>query len=121
MWLLYLNPMQGNSENKALIGRAETKTELEQYLASERVEPYDDGEGEGTVEYGRFIPGTWHKVYRKGGPLEWYNPPEWSEGFFESLVDFGTKEDWLEATSRKWDSFVSQVPTLTSGSAVPSS
>jgi len=41
--------------------RADTREELVAFLARERVDPYRDG--------------RWGKVYRQGGPLEWFNEP----------------------------------------------
>lgn len=98
MWFLKLNPMRGNTEDRAIVGWAETKEELDAYLARERVEPYGDP-GQSSFGLG---PTTWRKVFRKGGPLEWFNPPEdiYAE---DSFVDVGSREDWMERSGLKWD------------------
>lgn len=47
--------------------RADTPEELVAFMERERVEPYREPTG--------YLDGTWYKVFRKGGPLEWFNPP----------------------------------------------
>lgn len=60
-WCLYLNNMRcGKFEHMEPVVRGEV-ADLEALLARERVEGYMDG--------------RWGKVFRKGGPLEWYNAP----------------------------------------------
>lgn len=62
LWVLCLNDMRfGNIESLAPVCRAETEAELVAFLESEKVEPYRDE--------------RWGKAFRKGGPLEWFNPP----------------------------------------------
>lgn len=65
---LLLNPMTDRTEATRLVAIAEYRSEIESLLRDERVEPYKDD--------------NWHKVYRKGGPLEWYNAPD---GIFTEL------------------------------------
>jgi hypothetical protein len=43
------------------VARGESRESLIAFLKKEKVEPYTDE--------------NWQKTYRKGGPLEWYNPP----------------------------------------------
>jgi hypothetical protein len=63
MALLILNDMRsGRVEHSTVIARG-TKEELEKFVEAEVVETYMDG--------------RWSKVFRAGGPLEWFN------GFFE--------------------------------------
>ena len=62
MWILFLNDMRSfHVEDLRAVGWAETREALEAVLASEKVEPYRDGQ--------------WYKAFRAGGPLEWCNPP----------------------------------------------
>jgi hypothetical protein len=61
MFVLWLNPMTDNCESRKAVAKADTREALEQLLERECIEPYQDG--------------CWHKIYRKGGPLEWYNAP----------------------------------------------
>jgi hypothetical protein len=61
-WGLILCDMRAPriEEGDRLAAWAETETALLDLMESERVQPYTD-EG-------------WHKTFRKGGPLEWFNP-----------------------------------------------
>jgi hypothetical protein len=62
---LVLNPMRGRTEEQRFLAASDSRDELVALLKAERVEPYKDE--------------NWHRVYRKGGPLEWFNPP-WGDG-----------------------------------------
>jgi len=65
-WILFLNDMRfGQVEILQPICQAETPEALEAFLEAERSEPYVD-------EVGGY---RWGKNYRRGGPLEWCNPP----------------------------------------------
>ncbi len=97
MWVLYLNPMRDRTEARHPICRAETREALEAFLARETVEPYTDEEPD------LYFPSgvkRWSKVFRKGGPIEWYNPP-FSAG--EGPIDIGTVEDFLVFMREKWE------------------
>jgi hypothetical protein len=94
MWILQLNDMRmPKVEMMDAVARADTKEELLSLLEREKVEPYSDD--------------RWGKVFRKGGPLEWFNPPFVEH---ECLVEIGSLEDWLENTRRKWDRMVMRLP-----------
>ena len=71
VWVLYLNHMQSpKSERLVPVTRADTREALVALLERETVPLYvEDGEG----PYGAT---KWHKSFRKGGPLEWFNPPD---------------------------------------------
>lgn len=86
MFILQLNPMTTNCEVLRAVARAETKESLEAYLARERVESYTDDDGL------NMCGGKLCKSFRKGGPLEFFNPPDGPECF----VDVGTAESWAE-------------------------
>ncbi len=77
MWVLMLNDMRSSkAEILEAVAKAETKEQLEAFIERERVEPYSDpieNPREDTA-YAAF-PKSWGKTFRKGGPLEWYNPP----------------------------------------------
>lgn len=61
MFALMMNDMRSPKvEIRIEVRRAETREELEAFVAAEEVPNYrDDG---------------WNKCHRKGGPLEWFNP-----------------------------------------------
>lgn len=79
MWVLQLNDMRSPQvEIMTPICRSETKEALLNFLKQEGVEAYIDDD-------------RWHKQYRKGGPLEWFNPPTFDN---ESFIDVATEDDW---------------------------
>lgn len=107
MWMLQMNPMTGNTEDRHPIGWAETKEELEAFVNAERVDPYQEP---GTSHFdGK--PTTWRKTFRKGGPLEWMNPPEfaWEDNVY---VNLGTREQWMEKSGQQFDNLQSMYRRL---------
>ena len=58
---LFLNPVTASGQDLAVAVVARSRADLEKVLVDERVEPYVDGQ--------------YHKVFRRGSLLEWYNPP----------------------------------------------
>lgn len=105
MWMLLLNDMRWpKREQLGPVCRAETREDLERFLGRETVEPWTDV---GPVESAHrsaalalargYEPRDprdgrcWAKVFRRGGPLEWYNPPRPG-----SVIDVGSEEDWAE-------------------------
>ena len=91
MWILQLNPMTANAESVVAVARAETKEALEDLLESESVEPYPDT---------RF-----RKCYRKGGPLEWFNPPSLTgEAWIgrDAIYEVITLEVWLKSAEEEY-------------------
>jgi hypothetical protein len=116
MFILYLNPMRSNAENMVAVAKARTREELEAFVARERVESYSDVENEahpeGTESNGYYRPGTWNKCFRKGGPLEWYNPPEvvWDP---PAVRDVGTREDAMRRAGERFDEAMMSIPDPT--------
>lgn len=86
MYILQLNPMTDKYERLSAVACAETAEALSAFVESERVEPYSDGDGL------NMCGGALTKYFRKGGPLEFFNPPD-REG---CIVDVGTEDDWAE-------------------------
>lgn len=80
---LVLNPMQGNIEGYKRFGVFLTREEAIAFYQAEVVESYRES-GPST-----FGPGdkTYLKHFRKGGPLEWFNPL--TEAEFEQQNSFG--------------------------------
>ncbi len=79
LWLLQLNDMRSAQiEQLTAVCRAESFDELTAFIARERApEPYTDGK--------------WSKRFRKGGPLEWFNPPLGNDCFVnvaENMDDY---------------------------------
>lgn len=80
---LRLNPMMSNAESGQSFGPFETKEEAIKFYENEKCEPYKD---QGPDMFG---PGkkTYHKSFKKDGPLEWLNPLHESE--FDAPGYFG--------------------------------
>lgn len=97
MWLLNLNDMRSPKiEILKNVARAESINDLKILLERERVpEVYrEDG---------------YCKIFRKGGPLEWYNYPSYDD---EAFVYIGTLEDWLLTARSKWDQMILSIPDV---------
>jgi len=94
MFLLRLNPMRANAEHNLVVARGETIDSLIAFVNSEMVEPYHDGE--------------WHKIFRQGGPLEWYNPPL-DNPWFPCFHDIGTQEEAIKRTIKEWNNMLERV------------
>jgi hypothetical protein len=94
MFVLQLNDMRAsNAENLTWVARAETKEKLQRFLENEKVEYYKDG--------------RWGKTYRKGGPLEWCNPPFSSD---DAFVDVKSADEWAANARQRFDDQVMGLP-----------
>jgi hypothetical protein len=120
MWILQLNPITSNAENIVPVYRAETKEELEALLARETAgEEYTDVEEENRRDPA-WPPNHWRKHYKRGGPLEWFNPPGpdgvvWYPNVY-AIIDVGTLENWMEEAKtealRCWNNLLREVPQI---------
>lgn len=105
MWILRLNDMRwAHVEDLATIARAETKEELRAFVDRERVPAYLD---EGVNSYG---PTKFHKCFRKGGPLEWYN--DLSPIASDSFVNMGTEDEAVSRARAQYRDYVSNIPAV---------
>jgi len=95
MFVLVMNPMQGRAEGRTEVARAETREALIAFHERLRVEPYTDDN-------------RWHKTFRRGSPLEWFNPltpSELEEGyssFGHGIFDVGTEEDHAQRARQRF-------------------
>jgi hypothetical protein len=87
VYVLYLNPMSAHTEAK--------EAKLIAYYNSEKApEPYSE-EGAPTFEcHGDSH--TWNKIFKKGSPLEWYNPV-WNNDFSLDRHGHGIYEAWIDS------------------------
>lgn len=95
MYALFLNPMTSKAEHTSIVAISKSSETLQNLLNTEAVEPYKDG--------------NFHKVYRKGGILEWFNPPYPGNIDFSGnpvIINIGTVEDWIEKTVADYNNFV---------------
>lgn len=94
MFVLQLNNMRDKAEIIQPVAWAETQAALVAFLDRERVTPY-------------ITEGHWHKCFRAGGPLEWFNEPTgnpmevWVD--VPAIVDVGTREDWQMKAGERFD------------------
>lgn len=77
---LILNPMQGRCEEQRVIAASDSREELKAAWDAEKVEPYRDGQ--------------WYRSYRKGGPLEWFNPPMGGDTDFRNGIIELRRDGW---------------------------
>jgi len=101
MWILQLNPMMGNHEQLRPVARAETREQLEQFLQSQAVDSYTDDDGS------NMCGGKLRKSFRKGGRLEYFNPPDRDECFVEVRLD-----DWIERTRQRYSNLMMEIPSI---------
>ena len=84
MYILVLNDMRcPKFEDLGPVCRAETREELEAFLAQQTVTTYRDPKVPGgDIDQ----VGWWGKSFKKGGPLEWYNTA-WEPESFVHIVE----------------------------------
>jgi len=81
MYMLALNDMRGaHVEQVQPIFRADTKEALKVFVGSQLVPPYEDVQARERMDEDGVMQVhdtySWSKIFRKGGPLEWCNPPD---------------------------------------------
>lgn len=100
IWALALNPMRGQAEERRPVARANTKEALQRYLERERVKPYDDvGDNMNSPNQ----PYIYRKVFRKGGPLEWFNWPTTPEPVGNHFQQVPSEEFWMNGARQEWE------------------
>jgi hypothetical protein len=98
MWVLQLNPMTANAERVTPVACADTREALEAFLNLQLADaPYQDGQ--------------WHKVFRQGSTLEWFNPPFGDQAFINvpAFVDIGTEDDWAREAVERYRHFLTEL------------
>lgn len=107
MYVLMLNDMRSaHFENVQPVARANTREELEAFIARERVEPYTDT-GERTVLHNTDLAAqiaghhveqqrsySWRKCFKRGGPLEWFNDPDTTRD--PAIVPVMSYDTWMQ-------------------------
>ena len=120
MWVLCLNDMRSsNIENLQPVCRANTKEELKAFVAKEKVTPYTTN-GENIVHHTTdqmagtttITPSyTYHKSFRHGGPLEWFNQP-YDHDEARHYVFAGTEDEWAAEARQNYRNKVLVIPTI---------
>ena len=94
MFILQLNDMRiSNAESLTLVARAETQEKLKRLMTREEGEGYRDGQ--------------WAKVFRRGGPLEWYNPPLFGGA---QIMNVGSADDWASKARIQFEEQIMGLP-----------
>lgn len=94
VYVLKLNDMRSPKiEMSETVAWSESKEALEKYLASEQVEPYEDG--------------RWRKFYKTGGPLEWCNTPY--SGFGQGVQLFPTLDQMLDRAKVTYENHIAHL------------
>jgi hypothetical protein len=89
LFSLALADMRGNVDNATLLALFDSADSAETYERSFRVEPYDD---EPSEDFFGNVHG-FRKVYAKGSPLEWFNPPSgYADGIMEHVYSTTPQE-----------------------------
>lgn len=92
---LILNPMRGNTEAGSLVAISYNRAKIiDWYDSLLEVEPYVEADS-GSFECHGDIH-NWHKCFKKGSPLEWYNPCD--KDFAMNRYGQGIREMWVEET-----------------------
>jgi hypothetical protein len=76
LYLLRLNDMRSPQIEIMTDICVGTHRDLKEFIQNETDAPYTDRGGSR----------PWHKTFRKGGPLEWFNPPSELFGSFVQLI-----------------------------------
>lgn len=93
LFKLVLNPMQANTETAEIAAWSDDEEKLMKFYKEELVEPYREEGSPSFIAHGSSH--EWVKSFRKGGPLEWYNPlynldgdiNHWGHGIHTEWVD----------------------------------
>jgi hypothetical protein len=80
VYYLIMNPVTDRAESGRITMMSTDKNTLISAYKNENVSTYDDG--------------NYRKVFRQGGPLEWYNPLWTIEGV--DSFGHGLSEDWVD-------------------------
>ena len=83
LYCLIMNPVTDRAESGRIAVTSFDKNRLLEFYQSEIVDSYKD-------DY-------YHKVFRKDGPLEWYNPL-WTLDGVDSF-GHGLREEWIDSTN----------------------
>ncbi len=80
VYFLIMNPVTDRAESGKIAMMSTSRDGLISAYENERVDVYDDG--------------NFRKVFKQGGPLEWFNPVWTFEG--KDTFGHGLSEDWVE-------------------------
>lgn len=71
VWILFLNPMRGHIEVRQPVAVSNSKENLLKWYQDQLTELWTDDSYEVRDIWGNTK--KWHKNFKKGSPIEWYN------------------------------------------------
>lgn len=96
IWVLYLSDMRGHVDEESVVAFSRNPLKLQEWAESFLVDPYRD---EPSADFfGRVH--TYQKVFAKGSPLEWFNPPMFNppmgslQGIIQRRIPEEDFSDW---------------------------
>lgn len=103
---LFLNPMCGRAEESTLLAVSTDAGTLACWVR-EQEGPWDDVN---SIH-------TWRKMYRRGSPLEWFNPPmslepDSYDPFNQGIRRISTREEHLTRAGEWYDRMMSGVTQI---------
>ena len=120
MWVLLLNDMRsGRIENLKPVVRHETKEGLLNFVESQKVEPYVTVGEHILVHTTDMLAGQidrsndykYHKVFKKDGPLEWYNEPNMHDQD-RHFCNVGTEQEWANNAIIEYRNKILSIPSI---------
>ena len=98
-WVLLLNDMRSAQvEILQPVYRADSKEKLISCLEAESCKAYRTDN-------------RWNKMFKCGGPLEWFNPP-WNFEDPRHFVNVGTPDSAAEQAAKNWNATILPIPEL---------
>lgn len=107
IYKLVLNPMRANTEKGNLMALAYNKQSLIDYMKQELADkPYTD-KGSPSFEC-QGDSHNWHKTFKKGSKLEWYNPPRNIDDCNGENDSFGHGIHWELTSEENIQNFIEE-------------
>lgn len=91
IWVLYLSDMRGHVDEESVVAFSRNPLKLQEWAESFLVDPYRD---EPSADFFGYVH-SYQKVFAKGSPLEWFNPPMGgSQGIIQRKIPEEDFSDW---------------------------
>lgn len=96
---LFLNPMTGRCEDRVVVFTAKSQQALLKLLRDNLVEPYEE---KGIHPVSGKLDHLYRKTFKKGSPLEWFNPPyELPHDKYQfGILSIGTEEQHMDRSTQ---------------------
>ena len=105
-FILRMNPMRGRAEDIKIIIASLERERVVNFYNEQLVEPYtEEGSPSFPVHGDKYL---WRKTFKKGGPLEWFNPIDLNK--VDHAFGHGISEEWAQL--RDIDAFIQRNKTV---------